>query len=166
MVEASEKAGVGPMAAVAGVIADLAVETLIKQGAKIGVVEDGGETSAISSLPIDIGLLAGNSLLSKKIGFRLETFPIGVATSSGKYSHAFNFGQAEAVTIFAENAGLADAAATAVCNIVKGEDQCAAIKRGLQKAMAIKGVRGAFIIYKDNTGRAGLIPKLINIKND
>ena len=165
MAEASEKAGVGPMAAVAGVLADLTVNTMIATGAKVAVVEDGGEASAISNMPIDIALSAGSNVLSKRLGFRLEHFPIGVATSSGKFSHALSFGDADAVTIFAENAGLADAAATAVGNVVRGNDKTEAIKSGIHKAMSIEGVKGVFILYDDKVGKAGEIPRIIGIRD-
>ena len=112
MAEAAEKANVGPMAAVAGVFADLAVKDMIRDGCEVAVVENGGEVSAVSKGPIDVALSAGDSPLSKRFGFRLTTFPVGLATSSGRFSHAFSFGDAEAVTVFCRNAGLADAAAT------------------------------------------------------
>jgi uncharacterized protein len=112
MAQAAEKAGVGPMAAVAGVIADLAVNDMINTGCEVAVVEDGGEISATSNIPIDVAVAAGEEPLSKKFGFRLIDFPIGVATSSGRFSHALSFGDAEAATVFCKNAALADAAAT------------------------------------------------------
>lgn len=166
MAEASEKAGVGPMAAVAGVLADLTVNAMTAVGAEVAVVEDGGEASAMSNVPIDIALSAGSNVLSKRLGFMLERFPIGVATSSGKYSHALSFGDADAVTIFAENAGLADAAATAVGNVVKGNNIAEAIKSGIHKALSIEGVKGTFILYEDKVGRAGEIPRIIGIRNN
>jgi len=166
MANASEKAGVGPMAAVAGVLADLTVNAMITTGAKVAVVEDGGEASAISNMPIDIALSAGNNVLSKHLGFRLEHFPIGVATSSGKFSHALSFGDADAVTIFAENAGIADAAATAVGNVVRGNNITRAVKSGIHKAMSIEGVKGVFILYEDKVGKAGEIPRIIGIKDN
>ena len=122
MAEAAEKADVGPMAAVAGVIADLAVQDMIAAGCEVAVVEDGGEISAQSNMPVDVAVAAGDEPLSKRFGFRLTEFPIGVATSSGRFSHALSFGDAEAATVFCKNATLADAAATAVGNVVKGED--------------------------------------------
>jgi len=165
MAEASGEAGVGPMAAVAGVLADLAVDAMVRSGAEVAVVEDGGEASAISDTPIDVALQAGHSLLSKRIGFRLDRFPIGLATSSGKYSHALSFGDADSVTVFAEDAGLADAAATAAGNLVEGSNIEEAIKRGLHKALSIRGVRGAFILYEERVGQAGRIPKTIGIED-
>jgi ApbE superfamily uncharacterized protein (UPF0280 family) len=165
MSQASKTADVGPMAAVAGVLADLAVEAMIKAGAEVAVVENGGEASAMSNIPIDIALSAGYNVLSKRVGFRLETFPIGVATSSGKFSHALSFGDADSVTVFAETAGLADAAATAAGNVVRGNDEAEAVKIGLIKAMSIRGVKGAFILYGQKAGQAGEIPKTIAIKD-
>jgi ApbE superfamily uncharacterized protein (UPF0280 family) len=163
MAEAAEKAGVGPMAAVAGVLADLAVKDMIREGCRVAVVENGGEIAANSNVSINVAVSAGDVPLSKRFGFRLTDFPVGVATSSGVFSHALSFGDAEAVTLFCRNAGLADAAATAVGNVVKGEDYQAAIKCGVEKAMSIEGVEGVLIIYKGLVGTAGKIPQIIKV---
>ncbi len=163
MAEASEKANVGPMAAVAGVLADLAVQDMILAGSKVAVVENGGEVSAFSNQSIDIALSAGDSPLSKEVGFRLEEFPIGVATSSGLYSHALSFGEAEAVTIFAVNAGVADAVATAIGNLIKGNDYRGAIELGVTEALGIEEVKGVFLLYGGIVGKGGQIPQLIKV---
>jgi ApbE superfamily uncharacterized protein (UPF0280 family) len=163
MAEAAEKAAVGPMAAVAGVLADLAVKDMLSAGCEVAVMENGGEISAVSSTPIDVAVAAGDEPLSKRFGFRLTDFPMGIATSSGRFSHAFSFGDAEASIVFCKNAGLADAVATAVCNVVKGKDWQAAIKAGISKALSIEGVEGVLILYKGFTGTAGKIPKIIKI---
>jgi ApbE superfamily uncharacterized protein (UPF0280 family) len=91
---------------------------------------------------------------------------MGVATSSGKFSHAFSLGDADAVTVFAENAGLADAVATAVGNIIKGDDKDDAIKQGIHKTQSISGVKGIVILYEDKIGCGGTIPQLLHLKND
>ncbi|MCK5628520.1 UPF0280 family protein [Candidatus Bathyarchaeota archaeon] len=163
MAKASEKADVGPMAAVAGVLADLAAKAMVDTGSKVAIVENGGEVSAFSDEQIDVALLAGDAPLSKTIGFRLTQFPVGLATSSGLYSHALSFGKAEAVTVFCGNAGLADAAATAVANLVKGDNYLDAIQIGLEKALSIQGVEGTLIMYKGHIGTAGKIPQIIKI---
>jgi len=165
MSESTKKAAVGPMAAVAGVLADLAVMDMVSDGARVAVVENGGEASVVSDSPIDVVLLAGDSPLSKHVGFRIERSPMGVATSSGVYSHALSFGEAEAVTIFARNAGLADAAATAVGNLVKGDNYSSAINFGIKKALSINGVRGVFILYREKVGRGGEIPPIIGVNS-
>jgi ApbE superfamily uncharacterized protein (UPF0280 family) len=163
MVEASEMAGVGPMAAVAGVLADLAVKDMMAAGCRVAVVENGGEVYALSNQPIDIAFVAGDEPLSREMGFRLKQFPLGVATSSGRFSHAFSFGDADAVTIFAVDAGLADAVATAVANLITGEDVTEVIKRGIEKALSINGVSGVFILYRGIVGKAGQVPDLIKV---
>jgi ApbE superfamily uncharacterized protein (UPF0280 family) len=164
MANASLKADVGPMAAVAGVLADLAVKDMIASGCKVAVVENGGEVYAISDQSIDIGFAAGDEPLSREMGFRLKKFPIGVATSSGRFSHAFSFGDADAVTIFGVNAGLADAAATAVANIVTGDDIQNVIKNAIDRALKIEGVYGIFILYFGVVGKAGQVPDIIALK--
>ena len=164
MALAAEKAGVGPMAAVAGAIADLAVEDMIREGCEVAVVEDGGEISAVSNRPVDVAVVAGEEPLSKRFGFRLTEFPIGVATSSGRFSHALSFGDAEAAIVFCKNAALADAAATAVGNVVKGEDAQAGIQAGISRGLSIEGVEGVLIIYKGQVGTAGRIPQIIKIE--
>jgi ApbE superfamily uncharacterized protein (UPF0280 family) len=136
---------------------------MVLAGSKIAVVENGGEVSAVSNKPIDVALLAGDSPLSKQIGFRLEKFPTGIATSSGLFSHALSFGEAEAVTIFSTNAGLADAAATAVGNLIKGKDWRRAVERGIEGALSIDGVRGVFIVYRRMVGKAGEVAKMIKV---
>ena len=163
MSEASRKANVGPMAAVAGVLADLAVKDMINAGCKVAVVENGGEVFAISNQPIDIAFAAGDELLSREMGFRLKEFPLGVATSSGRFSHAFSFGDAEAVTIFAVDAGIADAAATSVANLITGDDVQTVIRHGIERALSIDDVKGVFILYRGVVGKAGQIPELIKV---
>jgi hypothetical protein len=159
----SRDANVGPMAAVAGVLADLAVEAMVSADAKVAVVENGGEVSAVSNKPIDVALLAGDHPLSGHVGFRLEEFPVGVATSSGVFGHALSFGEAESVTVFSKNAGVADAAATATCNVVRGQNCHEAIRRGIDRGLSIKNVNGVFIVYKRIIGIAGKLPNLIKI---
>jgi len=163
MAEAAKKADVGPMAAVAGVLADLAVQDMVAAGCRVAVVEDGGEVSVVSNQPIDIGFAAGDEPLSREMGFRLKQFPLGVATSSGRFSHAFSFGDADAVTVFAVDAGLADAAATAVANMITGDDVSGVINLGIERALSIDGVKGVFILYHGTVGKAGQLPELIKL---
>jgi ApbE superfamily uncharacterized protein (UPF0280 family) len=163
MAQAAEKAHVGPMAAVAGVLADIAVKDMVLANCKVAVVENGGEISAVSNVPVDVALAAGDEPLSRRFGFRLAEFPIGLATSSGRFSHALSFGDAEAATVFCKDAGLADAAATAVGNIVKGEDVNSALESGMEVAKTIVGVEGVLVLYKGCVGTWGRIPQIIKV---
>lgn len=167
MANASLEAGVGPMTAVAGALADLAVDAMLVT-AKVAVVENGGEISANSNTSIIVGLWAGYSSLSGKIGFRLkpQDFPIGIGTSSGTVSHAISFGEADAATIIADNAALADAAATAVGNAVQGDDFEKSVQRGLETAESIRGVRSSLIIRGEYAGLVGKLPELVRIEGE
>jgi ApbE superfamily uncharacterized protein (UPF0280 family) len=163
MAEPAARANVGPMAAVAGVLADLAVEDMLLMGARTAVVENGGEAALMSDRPIHVALSAGDSPLSKRVGFRVTDFPQGLATSSGLYSHALSFGEADSVTVFAGTAGLADAAATTVGNTVKGSDIQDSINRGIDRAMSIEGVVGVFIMFRDKVGIGGDVPPFLRV---
>jgi ApbE superfamily uncharacterized protein (UPF0280 family) len=164
MAIAAQTASVGPMAAVAGALADLAVEDMKRVGCEVAVVENGGEISASSNQPINVAVAAGEEPLSKRFGFRLTEFPIGIATSSGRFSHAFSFGDAEAAIVFCKKAALSDAAATAVCNVVKGEDEQVGIIAGIKRGLSIEGVEGVFILFKGQVGTAGKIPLIIKVE--
>jgi ApbE superfamily uncharacterized protein (UPF0280 family) len=162
MAEAAQKADVGPMAAVAGAFADLAVKEMMATGCEVAVVENGGEVMADSNQPVDVAVAAGEEPLSKRFGFRLTEFPIAVATSSGRFSHALSFGDAEAATVFCKNATLADAAVTAVGNVVKG-DVRAGIQAGISRGLSIEGVEGVMVLFKGQVGTGGKIPQIIKL---
>ncbi|MFW9873178.1 MAG: UPF0280 family protein [Candidatus Thorarchaeota archaeon] len=177
MAEAAYICNVGPMAAVAGALADLMLDSMKAREekensdfveAKIALVENGGEIAIDSVKPMNIALYAGNNELNLNIGFLIEKkdCPIGIGTSSATIGHAISFGQADVVTIFATNATLADAAATRVANSVKGEDVEKSIKRGLDVAEDIDGIIGTFISRGDKIGQAGKLPKFVKIEGD
>jgi ApbE superfamily uncharacterized protein (UPF0280 family) len=167
MVEASNRAYVGPMASVAGALADLALEEMIKEGAEVALIENGGEIAVNSKIDINIGIYAFNSPLSKKFGFKIsqKDCPLGIGTSSSKSTRALSFGEADAVTVMAENAAIADASATAICNVVKGEPE-EAIQKGLNLAKKINGVKGVIIIKESHIGLWGKFPKLLEINGE
>jgi len=166
MMESSKIADVGPMASVAGALADLGLRSMLKHGAKVAVVENGGEIAIYTERPISVTILSSNLNLSGKIGFYItrKDCPLGIATSSSKTGHAISFGEADSVTVVAENASLADAAATAVCNFVSGGDIEASIQRGLRRGFKIPGVKGILIIRESRVGMAGRLPQIIKVK--
>ena len=165
---------VGPMAAVAGALADLMLESMKTKNendfipAQIALVENGGEIALDSEKSMNIALYAGYNELNINLGFLIEKkdCPIGIGTSSATVGHAISLGQADAVTIFADNATLADSAATKIANLVKGADIEKSIKNGLDIVEDIEGVRGAFISRENKVGQVGKIPQLIKIEGD
>jgi len=155
MAWAAKKAGVGPMAAVAGAIAEDVGHALMKRSAEV-IVENGGDIFIHTGKPRRVGIFAGDSPLSGKLAIEIaaEDSPLGICTSSGTVGHSLNFGAADAVAVISPSTALADAAATAVSNIIQSAgDVPAAIKL----AQTIDGVAGVVIIIGDKLGVWGKV---------
>ena len=161
MIRAGQTAGVGPMAAVAGAMAEAVGEDLLGESPEI-MVENGGDIFLACSRETRVGIFAGNSPLSLRVGLVVPPagHPWGVCTSSGTVGSSLSFGRADAVCILSPSASLADAAATAVGNLVGTPGD---LEKGLQKAKAIEGVSGAVIILGEKLAAWGEI-KLVEIK--
>ena len=155
MIRTTQMANVGPMAAVAGAIAEWVSKDLMRLSKEV-IVENGGDIYLVTSKKRTIGIYAGNSPLSLKIGIVIEPeeIPLGVCTSSGTVGHSLSFGRADAVCILSKSAALADAAATSVGNIVKEKND---IERGLERGKEIEGVLGTLIIVGEQLGVWGKI---------
>jgi len=174
MSETSILCEVGPMATVAGAFADIMMDLMKEEDdpnivpAKIALVENGGEIAVDSEKEMKIALFAGYNELNLNIGFLIEkkNCPIGIGTSSATIGHAISLGQADAVTIFATNATIADGAATRIANLVKGEDIEKSIKGALDAAEDIQGVISAFICRENKVGQVGRLPKIFKIEGD
>ncbi|MGE5790047.1 MAG: UPF0280 family protein [Syntrophaceae bacterium] len=153
MLEAAKTAGVGPMASVAGAIAEHVGKDLMAYSHNV-IVENGGDIFLNIKDDISIGIFAGDSPLSGRIALRVaagET-PLGVCTSSGTVGHSLSFGLADAVCIKSGSAALADAAATSVGNLIRKKSD---VRKGLDRAMAIKGVLGVLIVTGDTLAIQG-----------
>jgi ApbE superfamily uncharacterized protein (UPF0280 family) len=150
MIRVSQLARVGPMAAVAGAMAEWVAKDLLSLSKEV-IIENGGDIYLATSKERRIGIYAGDSPLSLKIGIviRPEENPIGVCTSSGTVGHSLSFGKADAVCILSKSAALADAAATAVGNIVQEKKD---IELGLERGREIEGVLGVLIIVGEKMG--------------
>jgi len=155
MIQTSQRAGVGPMATVAGAMADLVSKDLLKLSKEV-IVENGGDIYLAISKERTIGIYAGESPLSLKIGIVIspDEAPLGVCTSSGTVGPSLSFGKANAVCILSKSAAFADAAATAVGNVVKEKKD---VPLGLGKAREMDGVLGTLIIIEEKMGVWGKI---------
>ncbi len=153
MSQAAQMVGVGPMASVAGAVAEFVGNDLLPFSAEI-IVENGGDIYLKSLNKRVVGIYAGKSPLSGRIGIEIsgEATPLGICTSSGTVGHSLSYGQADAVVVLAKSSTLADAAATAIGNlIIKAND----IQSGIEFAKGIDGLSGAIIIKDDNLGLWG-----------
>lgn len=155
MCEAGELAGTGPMAAVAGYFAQQVGELLTNYSKDV-IVENGGDIWLKSSKTRRIGIYAGKSPFTNRIGLEIkaEQTPLAICTSSATIGHSLSFGQADSVIIIATSAVLADAVATAACNQVKSIKD---LEKAVEFALSIAGIRGALAILDDKMAAQGEI---------
>ncbi|MCF8054314.1 MAG: UPF0280 family protein [Deltaproteobacteria bacterium] len=151
MLRSARIAGVGPMAGIAGAIAEFVGRDLLQHSENI-IIENGGDIfMKIKSGSVKVGIFAGESPLSNKISLIIEAAktPLGVCTSSGTVGESFSHGKADAVCIVAESSTTADCLATAVGNAVTSKND---IERGLSLAKKSKASMGCLIIVGDRMG--------------
>ena len=151
MAEAAEEAGVGPMAAVAGAIAEYVGKDLLPFSREV-IVENGGDVFLKTQKTRSIGIYAGESSpFTGKLALRIEPkeTPLGICTSAGTVGHSLSFGKCDAAILLSPSAALADAAATAVGNLIRST---ADIQNGIDFAKGIAGVKGVVIIKDDRIG--------------
>jgi len=153
MVAASHKASVGPMAAVAGVLAEYVGRDLLELSKEV-IVENGGDIFIKTSFPVTVAIYAGHSPLSNRVGVRIDPAgpPVAVCTSSGTVGHSLSLGRADAALVISGSAALGDASATAIGNaVLKRDDISTAIRLGEQ----IQGIWGVVVIAGDQMGAWG-----------
>jgi uncharacterized protein len=161
---ASKKAGVGPMAAVAGAVAQSAAEAVFMAAAPgekaEAIIENGGDIYLAAAEEVVIALYAGAGKLADKLALLVKPdyMPVSICSSSSTMGHSLSFGDCDLAAVAAAEGALADAAATFACNSVKA---AADINPALDRTMAIAGVKGVLIVKGDNIGMAGDLPPLI-----
>ncbi len=162
MYKAGSLAGVGPFASVAGAMADVAARAAVDAGASDALVENGGDLCLHGDGPFVVALFAGSSPFSERVGFEVrpgDAFA-GLCTSSALVGESVSFGDADAVAAYSLNSAMvADAAATSICNEVKGED---GLEKGLEKARRI-GKVGVLVIQGERMGAWGDLPRLLEL---
>lgn len=155
MADAGMMAGVGPMAAVAGAVAEYVGAGLLSHAGEV-IVENGGDIFIGKNGPVTVGVFAGDSPLSMKLGLRFEPDhgggPFAVCASSGTVGHSKSLGRADAVCVVSESCPLADAAATSVGNRVKSERD---IKSAIEFGKKIPGITGIVVIVGEKIGAWG-----------
>lgn len=155
MARAANRAGVGPMAAVAGAFAQLAGEWLLEYSKQV-IVENGGDIFCCCTQPLHVGVYAGSSPFSGRLVVDVDGAgkPRGICTSSATVGPSFSKGQADAAVIVATDAMLADAVATATANKVRTKEGLEHVTRF---AMKIEGVEGVLVIMEDKLAACGNI---------
>ncbi|MCX7944690.1 MAG: UPF0280 family protein [Deltaproteobacteria bacterium] len=157
MAMSSSQVGVGPMAAVAGAIAELVglfILNQLEEDRKEVIVENGGDIFMYTKRRRDVMIFAGESPLSQRIGIRINRLnqPLGICTSSATVGPSKSFGITDACVVITKSAALSDAAATAFGNMVKKDDD---IERVAERAMKNPFVMGILIVVGDKFAASG-----------
>ena len=155
MARTSQLAGVGPMAAVAGTIAEAVGRDLFPFSQEV-IVENGGDIFLKISQKRLVGVYAGHSPFTGKIALEIkpQETPLGICTSSASIGHSLSLGSADAVIALSHSAPLADAIATAVGNMVRDTED---IPGAIEKAQKIEGLHGIVIIKDSKIGIWGKV---------
>jgi len=155
MARAAMQAAVGPMAAVAGALAEAIGQKLKRQVNEV-VVENGGDLYIDSSRERLVSVFAGRSKFSHKIAIKVlpAESPLGICTSSGTVGPSISLGKADAVVIKGRNAALADAVATGAANRIQTEKD---LLRAVEYVKTIKGITGILAIKDDRMAAWGNI---------
>jgi hypothetical protein len=152
MCAAAEAAGVGPMAAVAGAVAQVVAEGLEPHSAEV-IVENGGDVYLIARRERLVAIVAPGSEFSGRLALRVPAGErMGVCTSAGTYGPSRSFGRADVALVAARDAALADAAATTLGNRVHQPDD---IEAALALVREIPGVVHALVMIGGRMGTVG-----------
>ncbi len=153
MYRAGNAAGTGPMAAVAGAIAELTGRELLKYSGQV-IVENGGDIWMSTDYDTDIGIYVDNTFFKNRLAIKIKAdrSPCSICTSSSRLGHSLSFGNADSVTVIGTDGALADAVATGACNRVKGEDT---LESAVEYALSIKGIRGCMAVRRDRIAAMG-----------
>jgi len=147
MIRASRKAGVGPMATVAGAIAQFLGRRLLGVTDQI-IVENGGDIYISVNSDTKVGVFAGIGNIYNNLAIELKAAetPCGICTSSGRFGHSLSFGSTYATIVLSRSALIADAFSTAIGNLVHTEHN---IPAALKIAKNNRLIRGLLIITEN-----------------
>ena len=153
MINKTRTLGVGPMASVAGAVAQFVANGLLEITQQV-IVENGGDIFLKVHRPVTVSILAGGSSLNEKIGLKIPTrqMPIGICSSSGTVGHSLSMGIADVVCLLSSSAVLADGAATALGNRIKRKEQLKNVGKWAQK---MKDILGGVVVIGDSMAAWG-----------
>lgn len=152
MCGAGKKAGVGPMAAVAGAVAEAVGQRLLEFTGQV-IIENGGDIFLNTLAARTVSIYAGTSRLSGRLGLQIPAgSTVGICTSSATVGHSHSSGRADSAVVVAEDTAVADAVATAMGNRVKAPND---VEEALHWAREIDDVIHAAIVIDDTFGTIG-----------
>ena len=161
MCQASEVAGVGPMAGVAGAVAVFAVERMAEDGAEYAIVENGGDIAMKIDRDITVGVFQDDERF-RDIAFRIRRRDgiFGICSSSAKIGPSVSLGKTSISTVFSDDVILADACATALGNMIRDGGQ-QEMSSALETIGRKEGVEGCISISNGLMAMFGNVPEMI-----
>jgi len=154
MVDAANAVGIGPMAAVAGSIAEAVARDLIGHTTRV-MVENGGDLYLFGDSFSSVGLWAGPSPLSGRVALSVDPSQgVAVCTSSGTVGPSLSMGRADAATVISPSGALADAAATELGNRIRHSED---MEKALDWVLSVTGVTGAVVVMGETIGAKGQV---------
>ncbi len=160
MCDASEIAGVGPMAGVAGAVANHIANRLIEAGSSVAVVENGGDIALMSPEPVLVGIYTDHPIL-RDMAFSVSTpTVVGICSSSRTVGPSVSLGASSISTVFSNDVVLADCCATALGNLVKRPE---VLESAVERIGVLLGVRGCMACCGDSVGIFGVLPAIVSV---
>ena len=156
MLEKSRLAGVGPMAGVAGAVAEHVGREFLAHTEAL-IVENGGDVFMRSRTDRTVLVYAGEGSPFKdrvRILLAGREEPFGVCTSSASVGPSKSFGHSDAVVVIARSVITADVFATALGNRVKSPDD---LEPAIEYSSTIPDVTGVLILIGDRMAASGEI---------
>lgn len=151
MARAGQACGVGPMAAVAGAVAQWVAQRCVAESSNL-LVENGGDLFLCSTRERIVGLLADpGEGMGLGVRIALDEFPCSLCSSSATIGHSLSLGQGNLVVTRARDAALADAAATALNNLLVGPKSVSQVMKQA-KSLAGHGLDGVFAQCGEQVG--------------
>jgi len=144
---------VGPMASVAGAVCQYLAQTLSKNNSYL-LIENGGDIYIKSSSDIIANLFLNNKYFKDKIKIKIKKniLPCGIASSSGTLGHSLSLGKSDLTTVICKSPIFADAAATAVGNMIINKDD---IQKTIDYFKKFNEILAMIIIKDDKIGLYG-----------
>jgi len=153
MIRSTKRASVGPMASVAGAMAQWVGEAIRDLSEQV-IIENGGDIYLTAKRPVTVSIFAGQSPLSGKFGLRVpeSQMPLGICSSSATVGHSLSRGITDVVCLLSKSTALADAAATALGNRIKKIADLECVARWAEE---IGDILGGVVIVKDTMASWG-----------
>ena len=152
MIEKSALVKVGPMASVAGAIAEYVGRDLLDFTPQV-LVENGGDIFIRKEGKATLGLYAGQGSFINDFTITVGgESPLGVCSSSSSLGHSASLGRADLATVISESVVFADALATKLANMVQSESD---IEDALTFSKKFSLVKGLLLIKRGKLGMWG-----------